>query len=275
MIIRYKRKYLFIIAVIWLTLPITLIKQRFFPLNRKKKRKDFPDFLVIGAQKSGTTWLYANMKVQPELFLSEKKEIHYYDWYFHRSMRWYLKHFKNAGNKLKGEITPAYATMEWKRVKYIKRHNPNLKVIFIVRDPVERAWSHALNNYCTGMNIPFEKLTHEDFEWHFNSYPSLIRSDYGYTVKNWTSVFPKEQFHLCFYEDLKSTPEQLLGSVFDFLGVKTPESFADYPFNKVINRGPSHKIPEVEKKKLEALYYPKIKEMEPWLGKRVLSWIRS
>jgi hypothetical protein len=274
MIIRYKRRYLFIVLIIWLTLPITVFKQRFLPF-RKKKRKDFPDFLVIGAQKSGTTWLYANMKVHPDLFLSEKKEVHYFDWYFHRSIRWYLKHFKSAGNKIKGEVTPAYSTLEIVRIKHIKRYNPDLKIIFIVRNPIERAWSHALNNYCTGMNIPFEKLTSEDLEWHFNSYPSLVRSDYARTMKNWSAVFPKEQIHLCFYEDLKSKPEDLLNSIFDFLGVKHPADWSNYPFNKVINRGPSHKIPEKELKVLEALYYPKIRKMEPWLGERCLKWIKE
>ncbi len=275
MIIRYKRIYLYIIAVIWLTFPLTLVKQLFFPLNRKKKRKDFPDFLVIGAQKSGTTWLHANMKIHPELFLPDKKEIHYFDWHFHLTSRWYLNHFKNSGNKLKGEVTPAYATLSRQRVKYIRRNNPDLKVIFIVRDPVERSWSHVLNNYCVGMGVPIEKVSIKDMEWHMNSYSSLIRSDYTYTVKTWTNIFPKEQFHLCFYEDLKNSPEQLLGSIFDFLGVKTPTSFADYPFNKVINRGPTHKVPEIIQEKLKTLYYPKIKEMEPWLGKRVLSWIKE
>lgn len=215
------------------------------------------------------------MKEHNELFLSEKKEIHYFDWHFHRSIWWYLRHFKNAGNKIKGEITPAYSTLDIVRIKHIQRHNPDLKIIFIVRNPIERAWSHALNNYCVGMKIPFEKLTTEDFKWHFNSYPSLVRSDYERTVKNWLSVFPKEQFHLCFYEDVKHQPEQLLNSVFSFLNVSTIKDFSHFPFNKVINRGPSFPIPEKEQKLLKELYYPKIKSMASVLGERCLNWLKS
>lgn len=273
MILRYKPKYLFIQFVIWVTLPITIIKQRLFPL--KGKVEGFPDFLVIGAQKAGTTWLYANLKQHKDLFLSEKKEIHYFDWNFYRSIKWYLSHFKKSGDKIRGEVTPAYSTLDRVKIKHIYRCNPHLKIIFIVRNPIERAWSHALNNYCVGMNIPFEKLTTDDFNWHFNSYASTIRSDYSRTVSNWLSVFPKEQFYLCYYEDVKENPEQLLNNVFGFLGVNSISDFNDFPFNKVINRGPTNKIPEKESKLLEELYYPKIKQMVPYLGERCLKWIKS
>lgn len=273
MILRYKRKYLYIQFIIWITLPITSIKQRFLPF--KKKVVGFPDFLVIGAQKAGTTWLYANLKQNKELFLSEKKEIHYFDWNFHRSLNWYLNHFKNAGNKIKGEVTPAYSTLDILRIKHIKKCNPDLKIIFIVRNPIERAWSHALNNYCVGMNMPYEELTTNDFNWHFNSYPSLIRSDYAYTVKNWTEVFPKEQFHLCYYDDLKLQPEELLNSCFEFLNIKRVNDFKEYPFSKVINKGPSHLIPENEMRLLKEIYYPKIKAMVPFLGEKCMNWLNK
>lgn len=272
MILRYKPKYLFIQFVIWITLPIAIIKQRLFPLRGKVK--DFPDFLVIGAQKAGTTWLYANLKQHKDLFLSEKKEIHYFDWSFYRSIKWYLSHFKNSGDRLKGEVTPAYSTLDKVRIKHIYRCNPDLKIIFIVRNPIERAWSHALNNYCVGMNIPFDKLTTKDFIWHFNSHASIVRSDYSRTVSNWLSVFPKEQFYLCYYEDVKMYPESLLNKVFDFLGVNTLKDFTDFPFNKIINRGPTNAIPENEKKILEQLYHPKIKQMASYLGERCLQWIQ-
>lgn len=273
MILRYKPKYLWIQFVIWILLPVTSIKQRFFPL--KKKIENFPDFLVIGAQKAGTTWLYANLKKHNELFLSEKKEIHYFDWNFHRSLRWYLNHFNGAGQKIKGEITPAYSTLDTLRIKHIHKCNPELKIIFIVRNPIERSWSHALNNYCVGMNIPYEKLTNDDFKWHFNSYASLIRSDYAMTVKNWQEVFSKTQFHLCYYEDIKAQPEKLLNECFSFLNVSVVNEFKEYPFSKVINKGPSHVIPESEMSVLKQIYLPKIKAMLPYLGERSQNWLNK
>lgn len=272
MILRYKPKYILIQFIIWITLPIAIIKQRLFPLRGKIKK--FPDFLVIGAQKAGTTWLYSNLKQHTDLFLSEKKEIHYFDWNFYRSIKWYLRHFKNAGDKIKGEVTPAYSTLDKTRIKHIYRCNPELKIIFIVRNPIERAWSHALNNYCVGMNIPFDQLTTDDFKWHFNSYASVIRGDYKNTIENWTSVFPEKQFFICFHEEVKSNPEQLLNEVFNFLSVRKINDFSNFPFNKIINKGPANTLPEKERQLLEAIYYPKIKEWTPYLGDKCLKWIR-
>ena len=65
-------------------------------LISKISQNSFPEFLGIGAQKSGTTWLYENLKKHPQLYLPKTKEIHFFDWHFYKSIKWYCQHFKNA-----------------------------------------------------------------------------------------------------------------------------------------------------------------------------------
>ena len=119
----------------------------------KEIRNHFPDFLGIGAQKAGTTWLYENLRRHPQMYLPNTKEIHYFDWYFYKSIHWYCKHFMAVEkNKLKGEITPCYSTLSENKIKLIHKINPQLKIILILRNPIERAWSQAVMNLAKKAN---------------------------------------------------------------------------------------------------------------------------
>ena len=138
-----------------------------------------PDFLVIGAQRAGTTWLHRVLQQHPNLWLPPVKELHYFDkletkwtildakerrrvgfrgllridpwffryWLIRRSDAWYEGLFRGAQRKglLTGEITPAYATVDEGVLRRIQRTNSKIKLVFVMRDPVERAWS-AVNN---------------------------------------------------------------------------------------------------------------------------------
>ena len=155
-----------------------------------------PNFLCIGAQRTGTTWLYKNLKNHPEVWMPLVKEIHYFDekenynslppldrfnynyrrykrrwflinaslkkksgqfnpdfkkfpWYAKyllnfRNDTWYASLFERGAGKTLGEITPEYAILSPESVADIHRLMPDAKIIFIMRDPMQRAWSHAL-----------------------------------------------------------------------------------------------------------------------------------
>ena len=60
-----------------------------------------PDFLGIGAQKAGTTWLHENLRCHPSLYLPDEKELHYFDWHFHRPLRWYAGHFRQGAGRVR------------------------------------------------------------------------------------------------------------------------------------------------------------------------------
>lgn len=105
-----------------------------------------PDFLGIGAQKAGTTWLHENLCHHPDLYLPEPKELHYFDWGFHRSLRHYSDIFKRGCNRVKGEITPGYSIIPVERMRFIRTIMPDVRLIFLMRNPIDRAWSQALMN---------------------------------------------------------------------------------------------------------------------------------
>ena len=210
-----------------------------------------PDFLVIGAQRAGTTWLHRVLRQHPSLWLPPVKELHYFDrleikrtildpkerrrvglkqllsldpwlvsyWLRARSDEWYARLFRGAKAKglVAGEITPAYATLDALVLRRIKRLNDNIKLIFVMRDPVERAWS-AVNN--AAKKGAADASSVEKSIKRARESGAAARSAYADTIKRLEAVFPANQVHYCFFEDLRDRPEALTSDLFSFLGVE-------------------------------------------------------
>jgi len=210
-----------------------------------------PDFLVIGAQRAGTTWLHRVLRQHPSLWLPPVKELHYFDrlettrtildpkerrrvglkqllsldpwlvsyWLRARSDEWYARLFRGAKAEglVAGEITPAYATLDETVLRRIKRLNDNIKLIFVMRDPVERAWS-AVNN--AAKKGAADASSVEKSIKRARESGAAARSAYADTIKRLEAVFPANQVHYCFFEDLRDRPEALTSDLFSFLGVE-------------------------------------------------------
>jgi hypothetical protein len=118
--------------------------------NKAKQalRPHNPSFIIIGAQKSGTSSLHHYLNQHPDLVGSKPKEIHFFnrEIYFQKDIHWYKNHFKSVyPNKTYFESTPAYLYQP-DTAKLIKKYYPDIKLIAILRDPVKRAYS-AWNHY--------------------------------------------------------------------------------------------------------------------------------
>jgi hypothetical protein len=219
-----------------------------------------PDFLVVGAQRAGTTWLHRVLRQHPGLWLPPVKELHYFDkldtvrtildakerrrvgvsrlasfkpWYFsywfvRRSDAWYAGLFQKAqtGNLIAGEITPAYATLNEEVLRRIRHLNVSVKLIFVMRDPVERAWSAVNNAVKKGVA---DDATIEKTIERARAHGCAARSAYADTIRRLESVFSKSQIHYCFFEDLRDRPESLTASLFTFLGVDPAASTLEFP----------------------------------------------
>ena len=147
-------------------------------LSAKILNLRLPDFLGIGAQKSGTSWLYENLKLHPEIYVSEQKELHYFDKKLNDSLFSYSGNFKNGLGKVKGEITPAYSILQIEKICLIKKLMPRVKLILLLRNPIERAWSHALMDLIVRPHRPYEEVEKEEFIKHFNAEYAINRGDY-------------------------------------------------------------------------------------------------
>ena len=178
-----------------------------------------PAFLGIGAQKSGTTWLHARLREHPSLFLPEEKELHYFDWNFHRPLGEYGRRFAGSGDRMPGEITPGYAVLSRERISFVAGIMPEVRLIYLMRDPVERAWSQVVMN---AIEIDGEDPTLvDDAIWISRLGHSRVRrrGDHAAVLDAWSEYVPQEQIMIGWFEEIAEDPAGLLERIHGFLGV--------------------------------------------------------
>jgi hypothetical protein len=174
-----------------------------------------PNFIGIGVQKGGTSWLHKQLLNHPEVFVPEtRKEIHFFDWYYDRGLNWYKKWFPENTNAYKaiGEITPSYIYDEYS-LKRIKQTLPNERFIVILRHPVKRAFSHYQMTFQSS-----EGFQYRDFDHFMESHKhGFKRGLYAKQLKKWFLEFDQDKFLILFSEELSNTEENLQNT-FDKLG---------------------------------------------------------
>ncbi|MCA9375373.1 sulfotransferase domain-containing protein [Candidatus Dojkabacteria bacterium] len=240
-----------------------------------KPSQTFPDFLGIGAQKSATTWIDKMLRYHPMLYFPQTKEIHFFDQNFLNGLEWYSNHFMFAGNKVKGEITPAYAILPSDTIAFIRRLVPEVKLFFIMRNPVDRAWSHALMEFMMVRKLKYEEITKEMFLEHFNGEGSIIRGDYATNLTNWFKHFPRKRLLLCFYEDVEENPQQLLESIMNHLSVDPnlyPWDKLDIKKRFLVNK--QIELPDDLKARLQEIYKDKVAALKGVIDSpRIDGWV--
>ncbi len=180
---------------------------------------DGPDFLGIGAQKAGTSWLHANLAQHPRLRFPAGKEVHFWNRFHARGVSWYRERFKEDGSGvLRGDITPAYALLEREIVAEVAREFPRLRLIFLVRDPIERAWSGARMALQRAELEP-DEVTDDWYLAHFRSRGSCARGDYAETLGRWLAHFPRTALLTLRFEDLQTRPEEVARAACAHLGL--------------------------------------------------------
>ena len=191
-------------------------------------RHSGPDFLGIGAQKSGTTWLHQMLGKHPEIGLPPGKEVHFWDrrWPAEQPDR-YDALFAHIPRRLCGEITPAYATLATETIGFIRARYPSLKLLYVLRDPIARAWSHARSIFARDFPEVDSNALPQHREWfiaHFRSTGSLARGDYAACLDKWESHYPRDQIGLFLYDDALSDPRNFLKACYSHLGADPGEA---------------------------------------------------
>ena len=193
-----------------------------------------PNFLIIGAQRSGTTTLHRILGRHCDVFTTPVKEIYYFvDANYYKGINWYEKQFSNwNGEAAIGESSPDYMISE-RAAQRIKKSLTDVKLLMIVRNPVERVYSAYWNNRLN-LVAPYTR-----FEAAIQRDPlHLERGFYYRHIQRFLKVFEKEDLLVLLYDDLKDYPTSLFKKCFSFLGVD--DSYEDLEFDQVFNRGRAH-----------------------------------
>jgi hypothetical protein len=223
-----------------------------------------PDFLYIGCQKAGSSWLYDQLAAHEAFWMPPIKELHYFDGYeggggiarqarrfagergllrgllrwktrrlrqagaaaFIDQVRagdggrldldWYASLFRWKGDRLSGDITPAYSTLSARMIGLVAARFPDLRYILFVRDPVARVWSQACLLARLGKaDLPRDWRQMVSF---LTSERVAARSYPSRTFARWSDDVPADRIFVGFFEQLATEPDVLRADVLQFLG---------------------------------------------------------
>ncbi len=229
-------------------------------------------FACIGAQKCGTTWLHARLSEHPGISFPAGKEVHFWNKHRPRGIGFYRDLFAINDGRQHGDVTPAYAILPPPVIEECHHAFPDLRLIYIMRNPIDRAWSHATMDACAAGLNPAE-LPDQWFLDHFFSPASMQRGDYESCLSHWTSIYPADHFLLLYFEDLQQDPATLLAKCCRHLGLETIHQPGDASLAHLVNPGAPRRARPAADSVLRELYIPKINSLSRFLQRGLAIWL--
>jgi hypothetical protein len=235
----------------------------------------FPDLFYLGPQRTGSTWLHANLSRHPEVHLHRDKETFYFSTlgrpeaprYRFDYLEDYLASFREGPIELllknyhalrrcrsfyrprvRGDFTASYGILEEGVIAQIVRFRPDTRGIILVRDPVERVWSHAKKDLVRGRDRAADDTALLGF---IRSTDQLRRADYRGIIDRWRRHLAPGHLFVAPYERIAIDPAALLDEISNFLGIRRlgGASRRHVTTRQNITEGgsvPDHLRPEVE-----------------------------
>ena len=197
-----------------------------------------PDFIGLGAQRAGTSWIYSCLYEHPDIY-APVKEIHFFsrDAAWSRGYEWYESTFTNRPPNAKaGELSTSYLSSP-KTPERIKDCYPNAKLFVSLRNPVERAYSNYLNDLVAG------RIKHGTyFSEALSSHPEYVdQGMYATQLHRFQEHFPPGQILILVYEDSLSNPVEFIQRIYRFIGVDS--SFVPSLVHSRVNKGRAPRFP--------------------------------
>jgi hypothetical protein len=251
-----------------------------------------PGFLIVGAQRCGTTSMYRALAAHPSVRKAVlHKGVHYFDMNYDRGLGWYRAHFPLA----RGAHPQASQTFESSpyylfhplAAERIAADLPGVKLIVLVRDPVERAYSAYTHEFARGFETePFESaidlepdrlngeaariVSEPGYLSHSHQHHAYrARGQYAEQLERLERLFDRANIHVVDSGDFFTKPEPVYDGVLDFLGLASD----GYPQFERHNARPRSAIPETLRARLDEHFVSFDEQLTDWLG-RIPSWRR-
>ena len=242
------------------------------------------NFIVPGAQKSGTTALYYFLSKHPQIALPDRQELHFFDdeEIFSRQIDYEMlhRHFRSIRRgQISGEVTPSY--FYWPpAMERIRNYNPQINLVIMLRNPIDRAFAHwNMQRFKDREPLDFMDAIKEEprriatpLSIESRRFAYVDRGFYSVQFERVLKFFPREQVHLVKFEDFRDRKQESLDSIFDFLGVKRIRIGRDKDRNVV----PYERAMTAEERKyLAEVFAAEIGKLEQMLGWDLADWKSS
>ena len=258
----------------------------------------FPDFFIVGPQRTGTTWLHAHLRFHPQIFLAEPKELFFFSrlttpehpGYQSNDLGWYLQFFRDplwryvAKNAVtlwryrerycpcvRGEATASYAALDAEIIREVALLNPRLKIILMLRNPIDRAWSHAKKDLVRKHHRSVADVPPAEFEAFFRDPYQRRCARYVEQYDNWRAAVGAAQVFVGRFDDIATRPEDFLLDVMRFLGVRSDRKYISAAVREAVNPTEALRIPAEYQELLRELLTDDLRQAEARFG---VSWRR-
>jgi len=234
-----------------------------------------PTFMIIGTQKGGTTSLHHYLDKHHDVTMAFKKEVHFFDSFYFKGTDWYLAHFPLRDEAAQtGEASPTYL-FHPETPRRVHDAFPQVKLIALLRNPVDRAYSHHQMEFRRGNDpLLFEEAIAQEPERLRDSNPDLAggnwrrfsylsRGMYAEQLARWLELFPREQFLFIKSEEFFREPGRLFDQVLRFLELPS----RSLPKYRSHNSHPYDPIRPETRARLARYYEPYNRQLYELLGR--------
>jgi hypothetical protein len=174
-----------------------------------------PNFVYLGPEKSGTSWLHGTLSRHPQVFLTPAKDLFFFNRFYDRGLDWYREQFAAADSEqVVGEIAHRYLT-DPTALQRMRRDLGEIRLMTTVRNPVDRAWSGYLYYRKHGVHSGSFREALTDKEQLLNS------GRYATAIGHVLQHFPKDSLHVAVFDDLEQDPQRYLDGVTKFLDIES------------------------------------------------------
>lgn len=234
------------------------------------------DFLIIGASRSGTTWLHGQLNKHSEFFLptfanaNDVTEVRFFSNRISKGVSWYHDLYRNKEGKIWGDKSPSYYTQPNHRIKLIKSYNLSIKLVFLLRDPVQRAWSDSIMNFKRFNGIDYNN-NEEIYKNYLFSDNILRRGRYAFQLKRWLKHFDPDQIYIGIFDQFHSNPQEYFRKILSFLGGGESRELVDA--SDKVNTNPQSDIPDEIATRLADYFEEDIISLDSEFGINVRHWL--
>lgn len=209
-----------------------------------------PSFLIIGSQKCGTTSLYNYLTKHPQILKARIKEIHFFNMNYNMSLKYYKSFFPLNINKnfITGEATPDYLDYPF-AAKRCHDFLPNVKLIVVLRNPIDRAFSHfnfvqkynsgeqkitfekAINKEGVRMDLAFKNMNKDGYNSarDISNFGYVYKGKYVLHIKEWLKYYNLDNIYFVDFEELKNNPKIVTQNIYSFLNIDNQFVNSNFP----------------------------------------------